>query len=224
MSPTPPAATSTSKGWVAPTETGRAQQLLDAYPHLVTQKLELRWFDNPTLLVHATAQLAAIGTKGAAADQRPAQTEAKKQAIAAMRTPLTELRGVLKKKFKDAYEGYYPQFGLVHNGQSWQLPKDHDELIGALRDKLLPALAQHGFAADADTGTAVWQPLLDKLNTAHTAALGFDAARSQAVGTTGPQDAQTDKALRALLHLAQSQFPDTWEDELRAWGWRKTSF
>ena len=213
-----------SVGWIAPTEAGRAAQLLQAHPHLVADKLELRWLLNPALLTHATAHSAAVSGKSTLAAERPAQTQDMKAAVVGMRKPLTELRGVLKKKFKADYEGYYPQFGLVQSGGDWILPVDHDVLVENLKTKLLPKLLEHGFDKDPDTGTAVWQPLLDALDTAHTTAAGTDSARANAVASTGPQDALTEKALRALVHLAQAQFPDTWEGVLRGWGWRKTSF
>ena len=223
--PTPsPSSEPNPVGWIAPTAPERAQQLLDAQPHLVAEKLALAWFSNADVLTHATAQQQALTSKSILATQRPAQTQAKATAIAAMRTPLTELRGVLKKKFKDAYRAYYPQFGLVQSGSDWILPVDHDVLITNLRDKLLPALVQYGFDQDTDTGTAVWQPLLDQLADAHTAALGTDSARSKAKIATDPQDAKTTKALRCLVHLVQAHFPDDWEGKLRTWGWRKTSF
>ena len=229
MEPQPPASTPTpadsnNVGWIAPTEAGRAQQLLQAHPHLVAEKLELRWFANDKLFAHATAQQTAVSSKSTLTAQRPAQTQAMKDAVAGMRTPLKELRGVMKKKFKEGYQGYYPQFGLVESGGDWILPTDYDVLIENLRDKLLPKLAEHGFDQDPDTGTAVWQPLLEQLQTAHTAAANTDTSRSSVKTTTGPQDELTEKALRALAHLAQAQFPDTWEDVLRSWGWRKTSF
>jgi|GEM_PF-4037052 len=211
-------------GWIAPTEAGRAEQLLDAHPHLVTEKLELRWFKNDQLLTHATAQKTAVSNKTTLATQRPAQTRAIKTAVQGMSKPLTELRGVMKKKFKEKYEAYYPQFGLVKTGKNWQLPEDHDVLVDNLRNLLIPALTTHGFAQDSDTGTAIWQPLLDALDTANTGADETDASRSKAVGNTTPQDELATKALRALVHLAQAQFPDTWEAVLRSWGWRKTGF
>jgi hypothetical protein len=184
----------------------------------------LRWFPNDTLLLHAKAQRTAVGTKSTLTAQRPAQTQAMKNAVVGMRAPLKELRGVMKKKFKTGYETYYPQFGLVEIGGDWKLPTDYDVLIENLRDKLLPKLTEYGFEKDPDTGTAVWQPLLEALTTAHTTAADTDTSRSQTKTTTGPQDALTEKALRALVHLVQAQFPDTWEDVLRGWGWRKTSF
>ena len=141
-----------------------------------------------------------------------------------MSAPLTELRGLLKKKFKAGYEAYYPQFGLVKSGTDWKLPYDHDDLITALREKLLPALRTHGFENDADTGTAVWEPLLAQLDTAQTTAQKTDATRSEAKTTTDPQDAKTEKALRCIVHLLEAHHPDDWEQVLRAWGWRKTSF
>lgn len=215
-----PAAT----GWVAPTELGRAQQVLATQPHLVAAGYALAWYPNAALLADATAQQAAVLAKGTAAGQRPALTKAKETAIQAMSQPLTELRGVMKKKFKEGYEAYYPQFGLVKSGKNWVLPHDHDDLIVALREKLLPALRTYGFGDDADTGTAVWQPLLAQLSTAQTQALGTDTARSSAKTSTDPQDAKLEKALRCVVHLLQAHHPDDWEDTLRGWGWRKTSF
>ncbi len=222
--PAPAPAAPNPTAWIAPTELGRAQQLAGTHPHLTAAGLELQWYPNAALLAEATAQQAAVVGKGTGAGQRPAQTQAKKTAIVAMRAPLTELRGLLKKKFKDGYAAYYPQFGLVQSGKNWELPDDHDELIVALRERLLPALLAHGFGADADTGTAVWQPLLAQLSAAQALALGTDAARSAAKTTTDPQDAKTEKALRCLVHLVQAHRPDDWETVLRGWGWRKTSF
>ncbi len=221
---TPAAADTQSVGWIAPTQAGRAEQLLQAHPHLVADNLELRWLLNPALLAHATAQQAAVSGKKNLVAGRPVQTQAMKDAVRDMSKPLTELRGLLKKKFKENYAAYYPQFGLVQTAGDWRLPVDHDVLVENLRDMLLPKLVEHGFDQDPDTGTAVWQPLLDKLDTANTAAAGTDATRAKAVADTTPQDALTEKALRALVHLVQAQFPDTWDGVLRGWGWRKASF
>ncbi|MDO7873832.1 hypothetical protein Q5H93_03740 [Hymenobacter sp. ASUV-10] len=211
-------------GWIAPTEAGRAAQLLLAHPHLVAEKLELRWFPNAQLLTHATTHQSAIDSKSTLATGRPIHTRAIEKAVAGMRQPLSELRGVIKKKFKDDYEAYYPTFGLVKSGPNWILPVDHDVLVKNLQTKLLPALTKYGFADDPDTGTAIWQPLLNALDTANTDASKTDASRAEAVGTSAPQDEQTTKALRALVHLVQAQFPDTWEAVLREWEWQKTSF
>ena len=219
-----PAADVNSVGWIAPTETGRAQQLHDAHPHLVAANLELRWFLNALLLTTATAQATALSGKSTLKAQRPALTQDMKDAVVAMRKPLSELRMVMKKKFKENYQSYYPQFGLVNSGGDWILPVDHDDLVDNLRDMLLPKLTEHGFDQDADTGTAVWQPLLTKLTGAHTAAAGTDSARSTAKITTDPQDALIEKALRALVHLAQAQFPDNWEDVLRGWAGARAAF
>ena len=57
------------------------------------------------------------------------------------------------------------------------LPYEHDDLVDNLRDMLLPKLAEYGFDQDPDTGTAIWQALLDRLAGAHTAAAGTDSGR-----------------------------------------------
>lgn len=222
--PSTPAPEPTTKGWIASTELGRAQQLLGTAPHLVAAGYSLAWYPTAALQAEAAAQEKALLGKSTATSQRPVLTQTKQAAVKAMSQPLTELRGVLKKKFKEGYEAYYPQFGLTKSGKNWILPTDHDDLIVALREKLLPALKTYGFDQDADTGTAVWQPLLDALSTAQTTALQTDATRSTTKATTDPQDAKTEKALRCIVHLLQAHHPDDWEQMLRSWGWRKTGF
>ncbi|MBC7448665.1 MAG: hypothetical protein H7330_11465 [Hymenobacteraceae bacterium] len=103
--PTPAAeAAPQTVAWVAPTEAERAQQLLDTHPHLVAANKELDWLFNPKLLTHAQAHVAATGTKAGLAANRPAQTADLAKVVKQMSAPLTELRGVMKKKFKDGYE------------------------------------------------------------------------------------------------------------------------
>ena len=213
-----------TKGWIAPTELGRAQQLRATYPYLAKAGYALAWYPNATLLAEATAQETALLGRSGTASQRPALTQAKQTAVKGMARPLTELRGVLKKKFKAGYEAYYPQFGLVETSQGWVLPHDHDDLIIALREKLLPALLTYKFGDDADTGTAVWTPLLAQLSAAQGTAIGADAARSATKTSTDPQDEKIEKALRCIVHLLQAHHPDDWEQVLRSWEWRKTSF
>ncbi|MBC7448669.1 MAG: hypothetical protein H7330_11485 [Hymenobacteraceae bacterium] len=141
-----------------------------------------------------------------------------------MSGPLTELRGLMKKKFKDDYASFYPKFGLRKESRKWDLPNDGDDLEIALRDFLLPALVTYGFAQDPDTGTAVWAPLLQRLVDGLDTTGQTDKARSIAVGQATPLDEKTDKALRCLYYLARAHNPDNWESVLRGWGWRKTSF
>lgn len=210
--------------WIAPTEAQRAKQLLDTHPHLVVINKELDWLPNDKLLSHAQQHVTLTDTKGQLAANRPSQTGALKRVVNDTSTPLTELRGVIKKKFKKAYEEYYPKFGLTKIGKNWDLPNDRDDLEIALRDYLIPALTTYGFQDDPDTGTAVWQPLLTRLSVGLDAAADTDEARSVAVGEATPLDGTTEKALRCLYHLALAHFPETWESVLRGWGWRKTSF
>jgi hypothetical protein len=212
------------KSWIAPTEAERAQQLLDTHAHLLAAGHELGWLPNDRLLAHATRHRAGVGSKDQLRGQRPIHTMDMEKVIEHLSQPLTELRVVMKKKFKAAYEAHYPEFGLEKIGKNWRLPIDHEDLIDSLEKFLLPALRAHGFDQDPDTGTAVWQPLLDQLKASHTDAMSTDESRSALVGETNPQDEQTTKALRAIYHLAQAHFPDTWEETLRSWGWRKTSF
>lgn len=213
-----------SVGWIPPAEQQRAQQMNDTVPHLVADKLELRWLPNDQAAPHAAAHLTVTRAKRNLKALRPAETKALANAAKGMRTPLKELRLVIKKKFKTDYEAYYPQFGLVKLGEDWRLPTDYEDLELNLREKLLPALITFGFEDDADTGTAVWVPLLAALKQPLDNAKDLDKARSKQVGEATPQDKKTTLFLRCVVLLVRAHYPETWESVLRGWGWRKTSF
>ncbi|MBC7448668.1 MAG: hypothetical protein H7330_11480 [Hymenobacteraceae bacterium] len=72
--PPPPPRRPPHSTWGAPTEAGRAQQLLDTHSHLATTNKALDWLPNPQLLPHAQAHVHATATKARLAADRPSQT------------------------------------------------------------------------------------------------------------------------------------------------------
>ena len=48
--------------------------------------------------------------------------------------------------------------------------------------------------------------------------------RSGAVSQKDQGEAQVRKALRALIHHVKANFPDTWEAELRGFGFQKENY
>jgi len=165
-----------------------------------------------------------------------------KRSAAAARTPqsqrLQELddqfdEGLrILKKYINEDSGYdkartdarLPGFGLVSrkNG-SFALSTDRGERLKALRDLLLPALAKAPFAA-REFGTAFWQPRFDEYKTLLGQTDGLAGKVSKSVSQKDTAKQELRKVLQAVVYALKANFPDTFEAELRSWGFRKESY
>ena len=117
-----------------------------------------------------------------------------------------------------------PGFGLVarKNG-SMALSTDRDERLKALRDMLLPALAAAPFAG-REFGSAYWQPRFEEYKELLGKTDGLAGKVSKSVSQKDTAKLELRKVLQAVVYALKANFPDTFEAELRAWGFRKESY
>ncbi|MBC7447702.1 MAG: hypothetical protein H7330_06540 [Hymenobacteraceae bacterium] len=209
--------------WIATDELQRAQQVQKAGARLIVDGERLRWITNAEIGQLGTDALAAITAKRQTAARRTGQTITLENVDEMTEAATSELRTLMKKKLKKDYQRYYKDFGFVPSGKNWILPIDRDKRAVAIHDLLLSALLTHGMGADPDTGTAVWQDILDVLAPALTTADTTKRGRTEQVATTTPQSAKVEKALRAIIHLVKAQWPDEWQAMLRVYGFVRES-
>ena len=136
---------------------------------------------------------------------------------------MPELRALLKKKFKDAYQSRYEEFGFVRSGKNWDLPDDRDIRADNISNLLLPALTTHGLQADPDSGTAVWSAIATDLAQALGRSSNTKRDRSTHVAATTPQGRDVEVALQCLVHLVRANYPQAPEKMLRAFGFLRES-
>lgn len=124
----------------------------------------------------------------------------------------------------DADEGraYYPEFGIEKASGSYRLPTVRAERVKAL-DKLLAALKTHDFGKKK-YGTAYWQPLATEYAQLVQASTATAGQRSGKVSAKGQGELQLRRALRALIHHIKANYPDTFEAQLRTFGFQKESY
>ena len=121
-------------------------------------------------------------------------------------------------------EAQLPGFGLVpRKGGTLLLSTDRDERLVALREMLLPALAAAPFAK-REFGTAYWQPRFEEYETLLGKSDGLAGKVSKSVSSKDTAKLELRKVLQAVVYALKANFPDTFEAELRAWGFRKESY
>lgn len=117
---------------------------------------------------------------------------------------------------------YYAQFGITHVGSHWDLPTDHSERNQKL-SMMGEAITANGFSAKT-YGTAFWTATKTAYNDALTGANNTDGSVSAAVGTKNQQKAQINKVMVALRYVLRGNYPDTYAEVYRDWGWQKEDY
>lgn len=117
-----------------------------------------------------------------------------------------------------------PGFGLVaRKGGTLVLSTDRDERLVALRDMLLPAVAKAPFAK-REYGSGFWQKRFDEYEELLGQTDGLAGKVSKSVSQKDTAKQELRKVLQAVVYALKANFPDTFEAELRAWGFRKESY
>ena len=117
-----------------------------------------------------------------------------------------------------------PGFGLVpRKGGTLLLSTDRDERLVALRDLLLPAVAKAPFAG-REFGTGFWQTRFDEYKELLGKTDGLAGKVSKSVSKKDTAKLELRKVLQAVVYALKANYPDTFEAELRVWGFRKESY
>jgi hypothetical protein len=189
----------------------------------------LRWLKPADFAALAASFGATLTDKRAAAATRSPQAQRLQELDDEMDEALRVLKAYVLEAAnydKAAADAQLPGFGLVPRsgkGKSYELSRDRDERLAALRDFLLPAVARAPFAG-RDRGTAFWQPRATEYAALLHQADGLAGQVTQAVSKKDDTKAAIRQALQAIVYGLRANYPDTYEAEWRAWGFRKVSY
>lgn len=132
------------------------------------------------------------------------------------------IKSYLKEKYEDGYEDHYTAFGIVRVGDSLTIPHDRDARKKALK-LILPALATFGFETKT-YGLTYWQDIATQYPLLVSQASAKDGSTAKDVGAKNVHKAFLKKGLNALILSIKANFPDTWKQELRDWGFQKEKY
>ncbi|OON71126.1 hypothetical protein [Hymenobacter sp. CRA2] len=181
----------------------------------------LLWLTKDDFAAQVAAFVANHQEADSAGDARAPQAKRLKALDKQLDAGLRYVKGYLGEQYDDE-EAYYGEFGIEKVGKSYQLPTARPERVQAV-GKLLAALRKHKFDKNK-YGTAYWQPLYDEYQALLADATTSTGQRSGKVSQKDQGEAQVRKGLRALIHHIKANYPDTYEAELRGFGFQKETF
>ncbi len=126
-------------------------------------------------------------------------------------------------KTMDEARATYARFGIILENRTYRLPIERNNRLFALK-LLLPALVAAGYDKKPSIGTAYFTPLITQYNTLTNLATNTDQDVSGIIGTKNAQKKNITKVLKALLNVIEGNYPDTYKNELRAWGFQREKF
>ncbi len=154
---------------------------------------------------------------------RPQYTQQLKDLDNDINKSLFFVKGYLAEKYgKDNAISYYPEFGIEKVNKSYILPKDRNSRGTAL-SMLLTAIDTHGFT-NMTYGKTFWQPIITQYLQLLQQSQQTDSAISQNVGNKNHTKEQIREVLNALVLLIKANYPNTYKNELRTWGFQKEKY
>jgi hypothetical protein len=117
---------------------------------------------------------------------------------------------------------HYESVGITKVGSGYQLPADNDSRLYAI-EQLLKGLEEHDLN-DRKYGLAYWKDLHTRFAAAKAQASEADRTSTSHVSVKAEQKKQIRKTLNALIYVIKGNYPETWREELRVWGFQKDKY
>jgi hypothetical protein len=135
---------------------------------------------------------------------------------------IEHVKNYINEKFgkRDA-PAYFAQFGIVKD-RIYKLPKDREARKQSF-PILLSAIDSHGFA-DKTYGTEFWTKIIDEYTSLTSSGTDAVTSYTQHVGNKSVEKKIVRKVINSVIFLIKAHYPDTWKNELRAWGFLKERY
>ena len=191
---------------------------------LTKPEITLIWKDAPTFKTEATTYSTSLDTRGDSGKDRPKITSDLKACNKALDAGISKVKKYIDADASNATEAValYAKFGIVRVGKNYVIPTDRDTRKQAIK-LILPAITELGYDAKP-FGTAYFTPLIAQFNTLIDSAITTDETVSRVVGNKNKQKDDIRKVLNSLVKVITGNYPDTFKNELRAWGFQKEKY
>lgn len=123
---------------------------------------------------------------------------------------------------KDRAKSMYATFGIQSKDGHYNLPDDIDGRAAAL-GTLLGAIRDNGLD-DKEYGRAFWDDIKARFDELASQTTSLSSTISVKVGDKKELKKELLLALNSLIKAIQANYPLTWKEELRAWGFQKERY
>ena len=169
---------------------------------------------------------AIIGNRKADGGDRPQYTVALKTVNGEIDGSIKYIKGYLQEEHgeegKAVVQSYYPAFGIVKVGDAFEIPKDASSRKVAL-GLMLTAIKDNNFE-DRKYGTVYWTDLKNRYDTLIQTSRALDGTISDNVGDKNVLKEELHEVLISLINVITGNFPKTYHEQLRKWGFQKEKY
>lgn len=164
-----------------------------------------------------------LGSRLATGSQRPGFAHSLEGLDQQVNAAVKEVRVYIAKKFKTPNApAQYARYGFVKQKNVYMIPRDRNQRKAAL-ELMVKAIETDGFG-DEEYGLSFWK----EMQTAYTEAVaqsgGTAGLVSEKVATKNVQKRAIRKVLVHLRKAVEANYPDTYREVLRKWGWQKETY
>jgi hypothetical protein len=197
---------------------GKVSTKWNTAPWLTLQWLTVSEFETKTNTYQAT-----LTTRIQTGNNRPQITKALKNINKEIDNKLANVKGYIADKYgKENAVSYYASFGIEFSNKTYHFPIDQNSRSEAL-ELMVNAIATNGFN-DKTYGTAFWTNIKTQFDNLLQLASDTDGTVSNKVGDKNALKKELKKALNAIVLVIKGNYPDTYKQELRTWGFQKEKY
>ena len=154
---------------------------------------------------------------------RPQITQSLKKLNKEIDEKVANVKGYIADKYgKDSAVSYYPSFGIEFYKKSYLMPKDQNSRSEAL-ELMIKGIDANGFN-DKTYGKTYWTNIKTQFDSLLQTASTTDGSVSNKVGDKNELKKGLKKALNAIVLSVKANYPDTYKQELRTWGFQKEKY
>ena len=167
-----------------------------------------------------------IGNRKNDGGDRPQYTAALKTVNAEIDGSIKYIKSYLQEEHgeegKAVVQSYYPAFGIVKVGDAFEIPNDASNRKIAL-GLMLKAIKDNNFE-DRKYGTVYWTDLKNRYDTLIQTSRALDGTISDNVGDKNVLKEELHEVLISLINVITGNFPKTYHEQLRKWGFQKEKY
>ena len=185
--------------------------------------LTLLWITAPEFKIISNNYKSTLTTRIQTGNNRPQITQALKNINKEIDDRLSNVKGYIADKYgKEVAISYYASFGIEFSNKTYRLPLDQNKRSEAL-DLMVSAISANGLE-DKTYGKDYWLGIQGKFNELLASASNTDSAVSNKVGNKNALKKELKKALNSIVLVIKGNYPETYKQELRAWGFQKEKY
>lgn len=186
-------------------------------------QITLLWKKSDVFKMEVDGYCAELGSRIETGSKRPSFVHSLVGLDKQANSGVKEVKVYIAKKFKtNNAPAQYARYGIVRENKAYVLPKDRNQRKAALT-LMVQAIEADGFA-DEEYGLNFWKEMEAAYKVAVAESGGTAGTVSVKVATKNVQKRGIRKVLVSLRKAIEANYPDTYRQVLRQWGWQKETY